>query len=258
VRANIDTLMTFRIVDPYRFVYNISAGDFDQVFQAVCQDSLRLVVRDYEAIQVIDLTRKDLGEVVDNLSAEVELYGVEITKINVTYAQPPNDFMLSLEQRQLSIIQQDEQKQKQALTKRKQADQEDLAHQRVLAEVERERDALKAEYQKEEARRKVVELESETEEFRLSKMQERLEKYPDAVRFDVETRQLDIAQALAGNSRAVLQIGSANDIVRSLLVHDTIQESSVAVDNFNPPESENKEPKSAPAPATEDDELAKR
>ncbi len=64
VRANIDTLMTFRIVDPYQFVYNISAGDFDQVFQAVCQDSLRLVVRNYEAIQVIDLTRKDLTEVV--------------------------------------------------------------------------------------------------------------------------------------------------------------------------------------------------
>ena len=220
VRANIDTLMTFRIVDPYQFVYNISAGDFDQVFQAVCQDSLRLVVRNYEAIQVIDLTRKDLNEVVANLSADVEAYGVEITKINVTYAQPPNDFMLSLEQRQLSIIQQEEQEQKQALAKRRQKDEEDLAQQRVIAEVDRDRDALKAEYQKEEARRRVVELEAETEELRLSKMQERLKKYPDAVKFDVETRELDIAQALAGNSRAILQIGSASDIVRTLLVRE--------------------------------------
>jgi regulator of protease activity HflC (stomatin/prohibitin superfamily) len=226
VRANIDTLMTFRITDPYQFVYNISAGDFDQVFQAVCQDSLRLVVRNYEAIQVIDLTRKDLTDVVTNLSADVEPYGVEITKINVTYAQPPNDFMLSLEQRQLAIIQQEEQEQKQALNKRKQADQEDLAHQRVLAEVDRERDALKAEFQKEEARRKVIELEAETEELRLKKMQERLQNYPDAVKFDVETRELDIAQALAGNSRAILQIGNASDIVRSLLVRETIQESA--------------------------------
>ena len=228
VRANIDTLMTFRITDPYQFVYNISAGDFDQVFQAVCQDSLRLVVRNYEAIQVIDLTRKDLNEVVANLSADVEAYGVEITKINVTYAQPPNDFMLSLEQRQLSIIQQEEQEQKQALAKRRQKDEEDLAQQRVIAEVDRDRDALKAEYQKEEARRRVVELEAETEELRLSKMQERLKKYPDAVKFDVETRELDIAQALAGNSRAILQIGSASDIVRTLLVREAanmIQES---------------------------------
>lgn len=224
VRANIDTLITFRITDPYQFVYNISAGDFDQVFQAVCQDSLRLVVRNYEAIQVIDLTRKDLRDVVTNLSADVEPYGVEITKINVTYAQPPNDFMHSLEQRQLAIIQQEEQVQKQALNKRKQADQEDLAHQRVLAEVEREREALTAQFQKEEARRRVIELEAVTEELRLSKMQERLQKYPDAMKFDVETRQLDIAQALAGNSRAVLQIGSANDIVRSLLVRDSLQE----------------------------------
>lgn len=225
VRANIDTLMTFRITDPYQFVYNISAGDFDQVFQAVCQDSLRLVVRNYEAIQVIDLTRKDLDDVVTNLSTDVEPYGVEITKINVTYAQPPNDFMQSLEQRQLAIIQQEEQKQRQALNKRKQADQEDLAHQRVLAEVDRERDALKAEYQKEEARRQVIELEAETEELRLRKMQERLKNYPDAVKFDVETRELDIAQALAGNSRAILQIGSASDIVKSLLVRESMQES---------------------------------
>ena len=228
VRANIDTLMTFRITDPYQFVYNISAGDFDQVFQAVCQDSLRLVVRNYEAIQVIDLTRKDLNEVVANLSPDVAAYGVQITKINVTYAQPPNDFMLSLEQRQLSIIQQEEQEQKQALAKRRQKDEEDLAQQRVIAEVDRDRDALKAEYQKEEARRRVVELEAETEELRLSKMQERLKKYPDAVKFDVETRELDIAQALAGNSRAILQIGSASDIVRTLLVREAanmIQES---------------------------------
>ncbi len=228
VRANIDTLMTFRIIDPFKFVYNISATDFDQVFQAVCQDSLRLVVRDYEAIQVIDLTRKDLEEVVKNLTHDVEPYGVEITKINVTYAQPPDDFMQSLEQQQLAIIQQDEQKQKQALAKRIQSNKDELAHQRVVAEVERERDSLKAEYQKEEARRRVVELESQTEELRLAKMQERLEKFPDAVRFDLETRQLDIAQALAGNSRAVLQIGSANDIVKSLLVRDTIQEGRAA------------------------------
>jgi regulator of protease activity HflC (stomatin/prohibitin superfamily) len=228
VRANIDTLITFRIIDPYQFVYNISAGDFDQVFQAVCQDSLRLVVRNYEAVQVIDLTRKDLAEVVDNLSEDVEPYGVEIIKINVTYAQPPDDFMRTLEKRQLAIIQQEEQKQQQALAQRKQADLDALAHQRVLAEVERERDALKAIYQKEEAHRRVVELEAETEELRLSKMQERLERYPDAVRFDVETRELDIAQALAGNSRAVLQIGSASDIVPSLLVRDAIKSVSSA------------------------------
>ena len=223
VRADIDTLMTFRIVDPYQFVYNISAGDFDQVFQAVCQDSLRLVVRNYEAIQVIDLTRKDLDVVVANLTADVEPYGVQITKINVTYAQPPADFMHSLEQRQLSIIQQEEQEQKQALAKRRQRDEEDLAQQRVIAQVDRDRETLKAEYQKEEARRRVVELEAETEDLRLSKMQERMQKYPEAVQFDVETRELDIAQALAGNSRAILQIGSASDIVRSLLVRESAQ-----------------------------------
>ncbi len=231
VRANVDTLITFRIADPYQFVYNISAGDFDQVFQAVCQDSLRLVVRKYEAIQVIDLTRQDLTDVVAALSADVRPYGVEITKINVTYAQPPSDFMHSMEMRQLAIVQQAEQMQRQALASRKQADEEALAHQKAIAEVERERDALTARLEQEAARRRIVELEAETEELRLRKMQERLRKYPEAVRFLVEARQLDIAQALAGNSRAELQIGGANDIVRSLLVRDSIHESAPVPDS---------------------------
>src|SRR5688572_19085325 len=45
VRARLETLFTFTISDPYRFVYNISADDFDRVFQATCQDSLRALVR---------------------------------------------------------------------------------------------------------------------------------------------------------------------------------------------------------------------
>ena len=45
VRASVDTLVTFNIVDPFKFVFSISADDFDQVFQAACQDGLRHLVR---------------------------------------------------------------------------------------------------------------------------------------------------------------------------------------------------------------------
>ena len=45
VRVNVDILTTFSITDPYKFVYSISADDFDQVLQATCQDSLRSMVR---------------------------------------------------------------------------------------------------------------------------------------------------------------------------------------------------------------------
>ena len=58
VRSGVDSLVTFAIVDAYRFVYSISATDFDQVFQASCQDALRGLIRQVDALQVADLMRK--------------------------------------------------------------------------------------------------------------------------------------------------------------------------------------------------------
>jgi len=224
VRANVDTLITFIITDPYRFVYSISADDFDQVFQAMCQDSLRLMIRQLGGEEVINLTRQDLDEVVKSLNSDVEPYGVSITRINITYAQPIDEFMQSLENRQLSIVHQAEEAEKQALAKQRQANAAALARQKAIAEVGRDKELLELALQKAKAQRDVVAMNAEAEELRLSKLQERLEQYPEAMAFDVQTSELDIARALAGNSKAVLQIGSASDIVRTLLVRDAVNE----------------------------------
>ena len=102
VRASVDTLVTFNIVDPFKFVFSISADDFDQVFQAACQDGLRHLVRTIGAEQVADLAKQDLSRFHEELGAEMESYGVQISKITVTFAQPSADVMLSLEARQLA------------------------------------------------------------------------------------------------------------------------------------------------------------
>src|SRR5690349_8321537 len=39
VRAEADMLVTFAITEPQRFVHQISAPDYDQVFQAACQEA---------------------------------------------------------------------------------------------------------------------------------------------------------------------------------------------------------------------------
>jgi len=224
VRANVDTLITFLITDPYRFVYSISANDFDQVFQAMCQDSLRLMIRQLTGEEVINLTRQDLNEVVESLNADVTPYGVSITRINITYAQPIDEFMQSLENRQLSIVQQAEEAERQALAKQRQANAAALARQKAIADVGRDKELLELALQKAKAQRDVVAMDAEAEELRLAKLQERLDQYPEAMAFDVQTSELNIARALAGNSKAVLQIGSASDIVRTLLVRDAIKE----------------------------------
>ncbi|HRQ36540.1 MAG TPA: SPFH domain-containing protein [Chloroflexota bacterium] len=224
VRANVDMLITFRITDAYKFVYNISAADFDQVFQAVCQDGLRSMMRHITLEQVVDLKKQDLTYMLEELSTAVAAYGATVTNLSVTYAQPPAEFMQSLEARQLAMLQQEEQKQRQALAKRRQTDVEELARQEVVAEVERDKESIEVQIQRAEARRRLVELEAEAEDLRLQKLQERLQKYPEAAQYDVGLIKLEVARSLAGNTRAMLQMGSADDIVKAFVMRDVLQD----------------------------------
>jgi regulator of protease activity HflC (stomatin/prohibitin superfamily) len=226
VRVNVDTLFTFRITDPYQFVYHISATDFDQVFQAVCQDTLRSFVRTVTSDQVMDLKRIDLGDILISLNEDFVPYGVEVMKTTVTFAQPPAEFMQSQEARQMAILQQKEQQERQALAIRRQRDHDELAHQQVLGQVERDKEALQIAFQKAEAHHRLVELEAATEALRMTRMEERFEQFPKATAWQMELAHLEVARALAGNARAILQVGQASDISQALLVRDILHQQS--------------------------------
>jgi hypothetical protein len=161
-----------------------------------------------------------LTELRDTLSRDVEPYGVVIKKINITYAQPPDDFMRSQEARQLAIVQQAEQGEQQALALRRQRDQADLARREVIAQVEREREELQLQIQQAEMRQRVIELEAKIEEFRLAQLEERLHNYPLAASWEWQGDQLAVARALAGNTRAVVQLGNTDALVRTILARD--------------------------------------
>ena len=92
--------------------------------------------------------------------------------------------MASLEARRLAVVQQAEQAETHALNRRRAADVIDLQRQR------------------EEERRKLIELDAANELRRLELLQERLEAYPHAARWDFDSERLDVARALAGNDRA--------------------------------------------------------
>ncbi len=228
VRATMDTLVTFTIIDPYQFVYSISADDFDQVFQATCQDALRSMVRQIDSEEVIDTSQRDLSSFKETLNASVQSYGISISRITIPFAQPPAEFMRSLETRKLANVQKIEQAEQQALALQRQTDAETLSRQQVIARVEREREELQLLLQQAEMRRRVVELEAEAEALRLAKMEERLRANPLAAQYDWESAQLEVARALAGNTRAVVQIGDASDISRAFVLSDLMR--------FPPPE----------------------
>src|SRR6185369_16119293 len=56
VRVNVDLLVTFRIIAPERFVFAISAADFDQVLQATCQEAIRMLVRSKPSTGILDVS----------------------------------------------------------------------------------------------------------------------------------------------------------------------------------------------------------
>jgi regulator of protease activity HflC (stomatin/prohibitin superfamily) len=229
VRANINTLITFVISEPYRFVYNISTDDFDMVFQAVCQDTIRSMIREIGSEQVNDLVLQDHAKLRENLNNKMEPYGVSIMRINIISAQPPADFMLSQEAQKLAELQQAEQAERQALAMRRQTDEDALARQRVIAQVEREREELQLEVQRAETQTRVVELEARAEALRLAELEERLKQYPAAMEWEWAGTQLNVIQALAANSRVVIQVGDADMLVRSLIMRDVSQETPSGV-----------------------------
>ena len=228
VRSTVQALVTFTISDAYRFVYSISASDFDQVFQAACQNTLRAMVRQISSDEVNNLTRQDTSELRDALSNASEPYGVKMVKVNIIYAHPPVDFVRSQEARQLAMLQQAEQAEQQALLQRKQTDGETLARQAVIARVGRERDELQVQVQKAEIRRRVVELEAQAEELRLAKLQERLNSYPRAAEWEWQGEQLEVVRGLASNTHAVVQMGGGStDLAQAFSLRDSWQDQSV-------------------------------
>jgi regulator of protease activity HflC (stomatin/prohibitin superfamily) len=229
VRAAVDVLVTFTIADPYQFVYSIAADDFDLVLQSACQDALRGLIRHTLLSQVSDLQ----GKATDDLRAAIDTvvwsYGATIRRVSITAARPPEEFLQSEEARQLAILQRSEQAELQALALQRQADAEASERQKVVAQVEREREALQGQVQQAAARKQIAELDAEATELRLARQEEMLVRYPRAAQWEWTGTQLEVARALASNSRVIMQVQGADDIARAMMLRE------IALDPPAPP-----------------------
>jgi regulator of protease activity HflC (stomatin/prohibitin superfamily) len=211
VRTSVDILMTFRIEAPEKFVFTISAADFDQVCQATCQEVVRLLLRDKLADEVLDLGEADSERMRSEIGAALEPYGVVVVRVVVTHVMPPLEFMASRESRRLASLQRAEEAERHTLELLRQADQEELEQQRI------------------KARERAIELEAANEVARLTRLEERLRAYPNAVHWDVESQRLDVARSLAANTRAMVQVGSGSDVAASLLMHTLPEDGTPAM-----------------------------
>lgn len=229
VRVDLDILLTFRIAMPERFVYAIAPSDFDQVFQGTCQETVRHLARGVPIDAVLDLAETESASLASSIGEALAGYGVTVERVLITHVAPPAEFTASREARRLASIQQLEQAERFALEQRRQADREALAKQEVAARLARDREEMERRVIEAETRRRVVEVEAETEAFRLARLEERLKAHPEAAAWDFSSDRLAVARALAGNSRAMLHVGGAGDVADALIMR-TLEGGAAPVD----------------------------
>jgi regulator of protease activity HflC (stomatin/prohibitin superfamily) len=220
VRTNVDILLTFRIVAPEKFVFTISAPDFDQVCQATCQEHVRLLIRDKEADSVYDLADADAQRLREGIGGALSAYGVEVVRVVITHVMPPLEFVASRESRRLAVVQRAEEAERHALELIRQADRDELVRQQISA------------------RREAIELEAGNEVARLERLEARIREYPNAMQWDVDSQRLDVARGLATNTRAMVQVGPGTDVAGSLLMHTLSDEEGATERNGSPAPAE--------------------
>ena len=174
VRVAVDLLVTIRIVEPEKFVFAISAPDFDQVCQASGQDAIRRLIRGTSTDEVLDLSDPATDALKADIGQQLGQYGVRIEKAVLTAVRLPDDVMRSLESRRLATTQRAEETEIQALRSQRESSGQALDEQRASA------------------RRRVIEIEAENETYRLRSWK-RLQDYPAASRWDFDGQRLEVA-----------------------------------------------------------------
>ena len=210
VRIEVDLLLTFTVVAPEKFVFVISAPDFDQVCQAAALEAVRGLVREKRSDEILDVGPAEYEHLRAAIGAAIAAYGVEVQRLVITRIRPPIEFMASREARRLAAVQRDEQTERFALEERLQADREALKRQQLLAKRER------------------IELKAANEALRLEHLEQRLKAYPDASRQDVLDRRIEVAEALASNTRAMVQVGHGGDVADALILDSLTEEGADA------------------------------
>lgn len=198
VGVTVDVLLTLGIEDHAKLVYNITTGDLDQLLHATAQDAVRALVRETPALDALDLGDAAAERLRAAIDGRLSTYGVVCRGVTFTRIQLPMPIAASLEARRLANVQLAEEEESHTLNLRRLSDRATLVA------------------NEQESRLRAVELEATAEAKRLEELERRLSKFPKAAAYDLELGRLRVAQQLAGNSRAVINVGGG-DLVSGLL-----------------------------------------
>jgi regulator of protease activity HflC (stomatin/prohibitin superfamily) len=209
VRVDTEVLFTFQIADPGKFVYNTTAPDFDAVCVGAAQATIREITRSVMSEVVLDMVGRESAALQEALSSALERYGVRVTRVLVMRVEAPPGFLDSREGRRLAVLRTSEQEEQATLDRRLQADRDALVRQEAQARYQRAQEEAEL---ASAVRLREIELDAQAEALRLEKLGERLARFPEAARWDWAGERLKVARELAGNSRAMLNIGGNGDV----------------------------------------------
>jgi regulator of protease activity HflC (stomatin/prohibitin superfamily) len=199
IAVTVDLLLTLGITDPLKLAYTITSSDLDQLVHASTQEAVRTLIRGTDALSALDLDATAAKQLRETIDAKLTPYGIEVRAVAFTRVALPAQLMASVEARRLAAVQLVEEEQNFALEQRRISDRASLQSQEA------------------EARVAAIEFEAAGESVRLARLEARLAASPRAATYDLETSRLRVAQQLAGNSRAVVQVGGSQ-LLADLLV----------------------------------------
>jgi regulator of protease activity HflC (stomatin/prohibitin superfamily) len=214
VRVDLQMLVTFRIEDPGKFVFNTTAADFDYVCQGASQTAIRLGMRAIDSSRLLDLANTESEEMLATIGEELGRYGVVPTRALIVRADPPAEFLATVESMKLSVLHVPEQKERIELERRAQTERASLALEQTRQQMQLEMEQVELAAR---VRRLKIELEADTESLRLARLEERLAKYPNATSWDWASQKLRVARSLAGNSRALVSVGGSEDVADMIM-----------------------------------------
>jgi regulator of protease activity HflC (stomatin/prohibitin superfamily) len=200
VRVNVDALVTFRVVDPAKFAFQVSVSDFDQFLQAAIQDTVRSMVRGMTAYGALDLGADQATKLKAALGKLTGPFGVEISAVTFTRSTLPVDIAASLEAQRMAAIQQDVESATFAL------EQTRISNHAALETMEQV------------GRIGALEKQAEAEDLRLRLLEQRLRAHPAAARYDLQVARLKVAKKLASNTRAVVGLGGPGAFTTATLL----------------------------------------
>ena len=206
IAVTVDLLLTLGITDPLKLAYTITSSDLDQLVHASTQEAVRTLIRGTEALDALDLDTSAAARLRDTIDAKLTPYGIEVRAVAFTRVALPSQLMASVEARRLAAVQLVEEEQNFALEQR------------------RIRDRASLQSQEAEARVAAIEFEAAGESVRLARLEARLAANPRAATYDLETSRLRVAQQLAGNSRAVVQVGGSRLLADLLVAQEAASE----------------------------------